>query len=163
MKSAHYSKVVARNGPSFFAPPAAWAVAQFAAELVEGLGPYDMENFALVVTSDECSLDTVRALSQTLARGSLSPLRFAGSSPSILAGLAAIQLQIRGPTICLTMPPENAGTAIEALLAFWLESEVVSAAMAISHWPAENDGHLLKGGIFCRGQDRSVASLAVRP
>ncbi|HQV04688.1 MULTISPECIES: hypothetical protein [unclassified Novosphingobium] len=163
MKVAHYAAVAGRNGPSLFAPPAAWAVAQFAGELIESGGRFDMQNFGLVVASDDCSLATVRTLAQSLERGVLSPLRFAGSSPSILAGLTAIQLQIRGPTICLTMPPENASLAFEALLAFWFENEGVSAAMAISHWSTDTGGHRLSGAIIRQNEEIPAAQLAIRP
>src|SRR5690242_3810031 len=107
VKVAIYSEIESRNGPSLFAPPVAWAVAHFAHALIGGEGELSRRDAGLVVASDECSLSTIREIARTAARGAVSPLRFAGASPSIVAGLPALEQNLRGPTLCLTMPPEN--------------------------------------------------------
>jgi hypothetical protein len=163
MRSVFYPTVAARNSPSFFAPPAAWAVASFVGELIDSDGPIDPRETGLLVVSDECSLASIRDLSASLTRGALSPLRFAGSSPSILAGLASIQFALRGPTLCLTMAPEHAALAAAALVRFWLDSMAISVAIVVAHWPASDHGHLMTGCITRTGQDFTAEQLARRP
>src|SRR5207249_4210471 len=97
-----------RNRPSFYAAPVAWATADFAQLLIGENGGIVPHHTGMIVVSDECSLSTIREVSRTAAHGTVSPLRFVGASPSIVAGLPALQQGIRGPTVCLTMSPGHA-------------------------------------------------------
>ncbi len=145
VKTATYSDIKLRNKPSFFATPVAWAAADFAQSLIEAEGGIVPERTGLIVASDECSLITIRELARTAAQGTISPLRFAGASPSIVAGLAALQQGIRGPTLALTMPPAHASGAIVALIEYWIRYSNIVAVIAIAHHAQEQGHHLFKG------------------
>lgn len=145
VKSALYGELRSRNGPSFYATPLAWAVADFTQSLVADEGGIVPHRTAMIVASDECSLATISELSRMAAKGMVSPLRFAGASPSILAGLPALEQGIRGPTLCLTMRPEHASAAILALIGYWTSYSDIGTVVAIAHHRPGEGGHLLKG------------------
>ena len=145
MKTVVYSDIKSRNKPSFFATPVAWAVADFAQALIEDEGGIEPHRTGLILVSDECSLSTIRDLSRTAAQGTISPLRFAGASPSILAGLPALEQGIRGPTVCLTMPPAHAANAIVAMIDYWLKYNDIVSVIAIAHFKQDERSHLFHG------------------
>jgi hypothetical protein len=145
VKTAVYRDLKSRNRPSFYAPPLAWAISDFTRELIEDEGKIEPHHTGLIVVSDECSLSTIRELSRTAAQGSISPLRFAGSSPSIVAGLTALEQGIRGPTLCLTMAPDHAANAIVALIKYWLRHNNVVSVIVVAHYAVGDGSHLFKG------------------
>lgn len=143
--TASYASIVSRNRPSLFAPPLAWAISDFAGSLIKADGSIDPLRTALVVVSDECSLATIAELSGPLAKGIVSPLRFAGASPSIVAGLPALEHGIRGPVLCLTMAPRNAAQALGALARYWLRYSGVTAVVIIVHAADDGGVHRIAG------------------
>jgi hypothetical protein len=145
VRTAIYSDIKARNRPSFYATPVAWAAAHFTQMLIEDEGGIVPHHTGMIVASDACSLSTIRELSRTAAQGTISPLRFAGASPSIVAGLPALQQGIRGPTLALTMPPEQASGAILAMINYWIRSGNIVSVIAIAHYQQSEDRHLFKG------------------
>lgn len=145
VKTAIYSDIKVRNRPSFYATPLAWAAANFTQLLIADEGVIVPHHTGMIVASDECSLSTIRELSRSAAQGTISPLRFAGASPSIVAGLPALQQGIRGPTLCLTMPPDHASSAIVAMIKFWITYSNVVSVIAIAHWRQDESRHLFKG------------------
>lgn len=145
LKAALYSDIKARNRPSFYATPIAWAAANFVQSLIEDGGAIVPHHTGLIVASDECSLATIRDLSLTAAQGMVSPLRFAGASPSIVAGLPALQQGIRGPTIALTMKPEHASNAMMAIIDHWTRHCKIVSVIAIAHYRQGDGRHLFKG------------------
>jgi hypothetical protein len=145
VKTAIYSDIKMRNRPSFYAPPVAWAVANFTQLLIEAEGGIVPHHTGMIVISDECSLSTIRDLSRTAAQGTISPLRFAGASPSIVAGLPALEQGIRGPTVCLTMPPPHAPSAIVALINYWIRYSNIVSVIAVAHYKQGENRHLFKG------------------
>lgn len=145
VRTAIYGDIKVRNRPSFYATPVAWAAANFAQLLIADEGGIVPHHTGMIVVSDECSLSTIRDLSRTAAQGTISPLRFAGASPSIVAGLPALQQGIRGPTVCLTMPPDQASSAIVAMINYWLTYSNVVSVIAIAHYKQGESRHLFKG------------------
>lgn len=145
VRTAIYSDIQVRNKPSFYATPVAWAVANFAQLLIGDAGGIVPHQIGMIVVSDECSLSTIRELSRTAAQGTISPLRFAGASPSIVAGLPALQQGIRGPTLCLTMPPGHASSAIVAMVGYWMRYSNVVSVIVITHYKLGERRHLFKG------------------
>lgn len=145
VKTAIYSDLKVRNRPSFYAPPVAWATADFTQALIGDEGGIVPHHTGMIVVSDECSLSTIRDLSRTAAQGSISPLRFAGASPSIVAGLPALQQGIRGPTLALTMPPDHAAGAIVAMIDYWIRYSNIVSVIVIAHYKQGEDRHLFKG------------------
>lgn len=148
VKTAVYDDIKARNRPSLYATPVAWATADFAQLLIDddggGIVPH---HTGMIVVSDECSLSTIRDLSRTAAQGTISPLRFAGASPSIVAGLPALQQGIRGPTLSLTMSPNHASSAIVATIDYWIRYSNIVSVLAIAHYKESERRHLFKGFI----------------
>lgn len=153
VKTAVYSDIKARNKPSFYAPPVAWAAADFTQSLIEDEGGIVPHQTGMIVVSDECSLSTIRELSRTAEQGSVSPLRFAGASPSIVAGLPALEQGIRGPTLCLTMPPGHAANAILAMIDYWIKYGNIVSVIAIAHYKQDEHSHLFKGLIATSAGD----------
>lgn len=145
VKTAIYSDIQVRNRPSFYATPLAWAAANFTQLLIEDEGGIVPHHTGMIVVSDECSLSTIRDLSRTAAQGTISPLRFAGASPSIVVGLPALQQGIRGPTLSLTMPPEHASSAIVALINYWIRYGDIVSVIVIAHYKQGERRHLFKG------------------
>jgi hypothetical protein len=145
MLTAIYSDIPMRNRPSFYATPVAWASADFAQSLISDAGGIAPDHTGLIVVSDECSSSTIRELAKTAAQGAVSPLRFAGASPSIVAGLPALQQGIRGPTLTLTMPPQHAATAITALINCWIRHNNVVAVIVIAHYRQGEHRHAFNG------------------
>jgi hypothetical protein len=152
VKTAMYSDIRARNKPSFYATPVAWAAADFTRLLIEDAGGIVPHHTGMIVVSDECSLSTIRDLSRTAAQGTISPLRFAGASPSIVAGLPALEQGIRGPTLALTMPPDHASSAIVALIDYWIKYGNIVSVIAIAHYKQGEGRHLFKG-LIARSAD----------
>jgi hypothetical protein len=155
VKTAIYSDIAVRNRPSFYATPVAWAVAHFTQVLIGEEGGIVPHHTGMIVVSDECSLSTIRDLSRTAAQGTISPLRFAGASPSIVAGLPALQQGIRGPTLCLTMPPDHASSAIVALINYWIRYGSIVSVIVIAHYKQGERRHLFKG-LIARAADAEV-------
>lgn len=153
VKTAIYSDIKVRNKPSFYATPVAWAAAQFTQLLIEDEGGIVAHRTGMLVVSDECSLSTIRDLSRTAAQGTISPLRFAGASPSIVVGLPALQQGIRGPTLCLTMPPAHASSAIVAMINYWIRYSDIVSVIAIAHYKQGDSRHLFKGVIARSASD----------
>jgi hypothetical protein len=145
VKTAVYSDIKVRNRPSFYATPVAWAAANFTQLLIRDEGGIVPHHTGMIVVSDECSLSTIQELSRTAAQGTVSPLRFAGASPSIVAGLPALQQGIRGPTLSLTMPPDHASSAIVAMIKYWIRYGNIVSVIAIAHYKQGEHGHLFKG------------------
>jgi hypothetical protein len=145
VKTAIYSEIKVRNRPSFYATPVAWAAANFTQLLIGDEGGIVPHHTGMIVVSDECSLSTIRDLSRTAAQGTISPLRFAGASPSIVAGLPALQQGIRGPTLSLTMPPDHASSAIVAIINYWIRYGNIVSVIAIAHYKQGEGRHLFKG------------------
>ena len=153
VKTAIYCDIKVRNRPSFYATPVAWAAAQFTQLLIEDEGGIVPHRTGMLVVSNECSLSTIRDLSRTAAQGTISPLRFAGASPSIVVGLPALQQGIRGPTLCLTMPPSHASSAIVAMINYWIRYSNIVSVIAIAHYKQGDGRHLFKGVIARSGGD----------
>jgi len=153
VKTAIYSDIKARNRPSFYATPVAWAAAHFIQLLIEDEGGIVAHHTGMIAASDECSLSTIRELSRTAAQGTISPLRFAGANPSIVAGLPALQHGIRGPTLSLTMPPEHASSVILAMINYWIRYGNIVSVIAIAHYQQGEHRHLFKGLIARSASD----------
>jgi hypothetical protein len=145
VKTALYNDIKVQNRPSFYATPVAWAAADFTQLLIQDDGAIVPHHTGMIVASDECSLSTIQALSRTAAQGTVSPLRFAGASPSIVVGLPALQQGIRGPTLALTMPPEHASSAIAAMIDYWMRYSNIVSVIAVAHYKQGACGHLFKG------------------
>lgn len=153
--TVEFTDIESQNRPSFYATPLAWATLAFTRVLVAEERDFTPHLTGLIVASDECSLGTIRELSRTAAQGTISPLKFAGSSPSIVVGLPAMQLGIRGPTLCLTMRPDSASDAILAMIDYWIRYNRIDAVIVIAHHNQGGRCHRFKGFVARSADDAS--------
>ena len=146
----------ARNSPSFFADPAAWAVTAAAADALAGStaevraavgggsGPAAAAT-GVIVVSPQCTATTMRAIARTAGRGFVSPLRFAGANPGVLAGLPCITWRLRGPSLVLGSDAEAALPVAAVVARSWLEfgqaCYVLVAVHAVAGAAAGGAGH----------------------
>jgi hypothetical protein len=116
---------VSRNAPSFFADPAGWLVAAAVEDALSNCPQQILsvpDQVGVVVLGDEGPARTMRDIARTARTGLVSPLRFAGTNPGILAGLPCIRWKLRGPSLNLSMRPA-AGIDTAAIVASaWLRS-----------------------------------------
>jgi hypothetical protein len=120
-----------RNSPSFFADPAAWVVTAAVAEALAGATAEIREaieartgtapvSTGIIVVSRQCTATTMRAIARTAGRGLVSPLRFAGANPGVLAGLPCITWRLRGPSLVLGTDAETAVPVAAVVARSWL-------------------------------------------
>ncbi|MFI6520848.1 beta-ketoacyl synthase N-terminal-like domain-containing protein [Spirillospora sp. NPDC050679] len=117
----------AENKPSFYADPAAWMIAS-AVERALDEPSADVraavlarpDRVATIVTCAAASLPAARAIARTAGRGRVSPLRFAGANPGILAGLTCIRLGLRGPSLVLDGDPDRTAPTALTVARDWL-------------------------------------------
>lgn len=90
-----------------------------------------------IVVSDICTLHTMQHIARDLVRNRLSPLRFSGACPGLICSLPGQLLRFSGPSLVLSMPPQD-GLVPAALLAQdWLNSGAASYVLVSAH---ERDG-----------------------
>ncbi|GAA3452396.1 hypothetical protein [Dactylosporangium matsuzakiense] len=130
----------ARNAPSFFVDPAGWLVNTAVSGALQTTGALpttaiEPDEVAVIVVSDICSATTMASIAASAERGVVSPLRFAGANPGVLAGLPCIRGKLRGPSLTLTMPPDEGLPVAAVVAAGWLRDgharHVVLATYAI--------------------------------
>ncbi len=114
----------ARNARSFFADVAGWMVNAAVSGALTGADDVlsEPDEVALIAVSDRCSAATMATIAAGSVQGVVSPLRFAGSSPGILAGLPCIRWKLRGPSLTLTMPPAEGLPVAGILAGAWLRT-----------------------------------------
>jgi hypothetical protein len=125
-----------RNAPSFFADPIAWLVAA-AVEKALAACPEDVlsapDEVGMVAVSGSCTALAMREIARTASRGMVSPLRFAGANPGVLAGLGCITWKLRGPTLTLSMHPIY-GIEVAAIVATsWLRGGQARYVLTVVH------------------------------
>jgi hypothetical protein len=75
----------------------------------------------MIAISDLGPGGTMTEVQATAATGFSSPLHYAASSPGTLAGVSCIAFGLRGPTLNLTMAPEDGIPVALMMCAAWLE------------------------------------------
>lgn len=132
----------ARNGPSFFADPAAWLVTAAVADAL-GACPENVlarpDRTGVIAVSQRCTATTMQAIARTAGRGLVSPLRFAGANPGILAGLPAIIYKLRGPSLVLATDPATGIPAAAAVAAAWLRQHQAAYVLVAVHLVREGE------------------------
>jgi hypothetical protein len=135
---------LSRNAASFYADPAAWLVTAAVQRALDDcaedvLGEPD--EVAVIVVSSRGTEATMMGIARSARAGRVSPLRFAGASPGILAGLPCARLGLRGPSVMVTMSGRD-GLATAALLAdSWLRAEQARYALVVSHRQDDDRHH----------------------
>ncbi|TMM37893.1 MAG: polyketide synthase [Actinobacteria bacterium] len=135
-----------RNAPSFYADPAGWLVAAAVQEAFDGCAGEPLsvpDEVGVVAVSAACTAHTMGAIATSARDGLVSPLRFAGASPGILAGLACIRWKLRGPTLTLAMDPV-AGLDVAATVAGGWLRDGQARYVLVAAYTVEDDQHVAR-------------------
>jgi hypothetical protein len=106
-----------------FADPAAWITATAVAHAIsqsKDLLAASLHKIGIVAISDQGPGSTMAQVNEGASAGFSSPLRYAASNPGSLAGVACIAFGFRGPTLNLTMVPEQGVPVALQMCSSWL-------------------------------------------
>jgi hypothetical protein len=106
-----------------YADPAAWMTATAVALALAGAGDLLAEwrhEIGIVAISDLGPAESMTRVQSDATTGFSSPLHYAASSPGTLAGVSCIAFALRGPTMNLTMAPQDGVPVALTLCAGWL-------------------------------------------
>jgi hypothetical protein len=151
---------VAANRASFYAEPAAWLVDAAVGEALRTTATnLDPATVGVVVISDAPTSATMRQIAAGAARGRVSPLRFAGGNPSILAGLTCIQRGFRGPAgVFVGDVGDGVGLALTTA-ADWLHRGHATHCALVVH-REDATGHRADCVLVAPGEDPGGADVA---
>jgi hypothetical protein len=124
------------NRPSFYADSVGWLVTAAVAEAIANSSEEFLsqpDEVGVVAVSDVCTGPSMRQIASTAGNGVVSPLRFAGANPGVLAGLPCIRWKLRGPTLTLTMNPAAGVEVAATVAASWLRGGQASYVLVIAH------------------------------
>ncbi|MBJ6764380.1 coronafacic acid synthetase [Myxococcaceae bacterium JPH2] len=147
------------KGTVRYADPMSWSLVMAIGEAIAPLG----DDFQAWAT--RCSLIQVgpagppEAMAQVASdalRGFASPVRFPSATPSAPAGLACIVHGIRGPTLALTLPVEEAVTLALHLSSDWLSRGVVEGALIAAPLPSGVGAPTAGCVLLARGEGPAV-------
>ncbi|QUQ68331.1 hypothetical protein [Kutzneria sp. CA-103260] len=142
----------ADNRPSFYADPVAWLVARAVEQTLTE--PVERDQVAVLVMSATTTRPTMAGIADKAARGRVSPLRFAGANPGILAGLTCIQQGFTGPSLVLANEPADALDTAAAVVDSWLDSGQARHVVCVAH-RADPNGHQARAVVVGGHDDRA--------
>jgi Beta-ketoacyl synthase, N-terminal domain len=123
------------NRPSFYADPVAWLTAAAVARALDGhaheLGTEP--DVGIVVMSATCTAPTMAVIARTVGRSRVSPLKFAGANPGILAGLPCIRGQFHGPSLVLATDPAASVDTALCVAVRWLRTRQARYVVCVAH------------------------------
>jgi hypothetical protein len=138
----------AQRTASRYADPAAWLVVDaVAAALRERCCPAARrireagDGVGVVAASEFVTAHTMRALNSRLPSGQVSPLRFAGANPGMMAGLVCVQFGFRGPSLVLAMPVAAARPVTAVLARAWITAGACRYVVIAEHQLAAGGWH----------------------
>ncbi|MGI5500348.1 hypothetical protein [Lentzea sp. CA-135723] len=144
----------AANKPSFYADPVAWLAAAVVGDALERCREeLDGTDVAVLAMSATATASTMAGIADGSARGRVSPLRFAGANPGLVAGLPCIRWGLRGPSLVLAMHPGHAVQAALCVARHWLESAQARHVVVVGHELDENV-HTVRSVVLAPGRDR---------
>lgn len=135
----------ARNKPSFYADPAAWLAAEAVDRALADCAEPVLDaadDTAIVVMSATGSERTMRRIAGAVPRSRVSPLRFAGANPGVLAGLPALRHGLRGPSLLLAAHPDRAAPVACTVIAGWLADGQARHAILVALQPTDGGRQL---------------------
>ncbi|MFD4530644.1 polyketide synthase [Kitasatospora sp. NPDC058397] len=135
------------NKPSFYADPAAWLVAETVDRaLADCAEPVldDAADTGILVMSATGSERTMRRIAASLPKSRVSPLRFAGANPGVLAGLPALRHELRGPSLLLAAHPDRATPVAFTVIGGWLADGHARHVLLVGLQPASGEGQLCR-------------------
>lgn len=144
-----------RQRPSFYADPVSWlaleAFEQALSHCSEDLTQWP-EHIGLITLSDTCTLQTMREIEAKLAEGLISPLKFSGANPGAIGSLPSHFFGFSGPTLVLSMPPEEGLDLATMLAEEWLREGNAKFVVITRHWMT-TDGHRVESTIFSNAEE----------
>ncbi|GAA2846245.1 hypothetical protein GCM10010517_02890 [Streptosporangium fragile] len=141
------------NRPAFYADPVAWLVAAAVEAALDGSGcERDVlaarNDVAVIVLTGTHLMPTNGALAaQAATHGRVSPLRFAGANPGILAGLTCIRWGLRGPSLVLAAADDSTVDTALTVAESWLGSGRARYVIAVRH-QAHPGGHTARCAVL---------------
>lgn len=134
-----------------FADPAAWttatAVARAISESRTLLAPF-LHQVGVVVVSDQGPAATMAEVRAAATTGFSSPLRYAAASPGSLAGVSCIAFGFRGPTLNLSMRPEQGVPVALQMCSGWLARGTARCVVLATHTSRGADAHFSRAVLF---------------
>src|ERR1017187_8076674 len=107
-----------------YADPAAWTTATAVASALAGaeelLAKWRHE-IGIIAISDQGPGGTMAEVQAEGTRGFSQPMHYAAASPGTLVGVSCIAFGLRGPTMNVTMAPQDGIPIALTLCAGWLE------------------------------------------
>ncbi|MCO5994306.1 beta-ketoacyl synthase N-terminal-like domain-containing protein [Actinoallomurus rhizosphaericola] len=124
-----------RNRKSLYVDPVAWLAVEVADRALAQIPEVTAagEDTAVLAISAHCTIATMRSIAERIRSGRLSPLRFTGANPGLLAGAVCLERQLRGPSLTLTMPPELGRDTALVVAEGWLRSGQARYVLLITH------------------------------
>jgi hypothetical protein len=119
-----------------FADPAAWTTATAVAVALAAAGDRWTEHrhhIGMIAISDQGPGAAMAKVQSDGATGFSSPLHYAASSPGTLVGVSAIAFGLRGPTMNLTMAPQDGVPVALILCAGWLSQKAARLIVMATH------------------------------
>lgn len=144
-----------RQRPSFYADPASWLILQAFEQALEQCSQDFLarpEQIGLITLSETCTLHTMLEIEKTLGEGVISPLRFSGANPGAVGSLPSHFFGFSGPTLVLSMPPEDGLDLAATLAAGWLAVGDADFVAINRHWLTAS-GHYAESTIFAHEKE----------
>ncbi|MFE7611095.1 beta-ketoacyl-[acyl-carrier-protein] synthase family protein [Streptomyces celluloflavus] len=135
------------NQPSFYADPAAWLVAETVDRALADCAEPVLDaadDTGIVVMSATGSERTMRRIAASVPRSRVSPLRFAGANPGVLAGLPALRHGLRGPSLLLAAHPDEAAPVAFTVIGEWLADGHARHVLLAGLYATAGDGQMCR-------------------
>jgi hypothetical protein len=119
-----------------YADPAAWTTATAVALALAGAGDVLAtwrHEIGVIAISDQGPGTAMAKVEMDATTGFSSPLHYAASSPGTLAGVSCIAFGLRGPTMNLTMAPQDGLATALLLCTSWLERKSARFMVVATH------------------------------
>lgn len=119
-----------------YADPAAWTTATAVALALAGAGNLLAtwrHEIGIIAISDQGPGISMAKVEADATTAFSSPLHYAASSPGTLAGVACIAFGLRGPTMNLTMAPQDGMATALLMCTSWLERKSARFMVVATH------------------------------
>jgi hypothetical protein len=146
------SSVQPKRKASLYADPLSWLVFEAVERAVDEYGEKLLAakgSVGHIAVSDHCTTHTIRELAAAIQAGRISPLRFSGANPGSICSLPCQLLGFNGPSLTLSMNPDNGLPPAVAIARVWLRQGSADYVLVTSH-SASAPGHRVTSTILRR-------------